>query len=61
MKLWPFNRERREAGGDLTSTVIALAEAQAMGKAADTGRTAALEAAAGALEPGVRQRACTGR
>ncbi len=56
---WPWQRheevdefheeEVREAGGDYSSTIIALAEQQALGNAADVGRTAAVEAASGAL------------
>ena len=47
---WPWQkRETRAAGGDYHDSIVALAEAQAAGKAADTGRTAAVEAASGLL------------
>lgn len=48
--MWPFRkREVREAGGEYHDAIVALAEAQAMGNAADVGRTAAVEAASGLL------------
>ena len=47
---WPWQRrEKRDSGGDLTDAVVRLIEAQAAGKAADAGSTAAVEAASGAL------------
>ena len=46
---WPWQREKREAGGDFSDAVIRLIEAQAAGQAADTGSTAAVEAASGLL------------
>ena len=51
MKLWPFggSRETRESGGDFADAVVRLIEAQAARKVADTGSTAAVEAASGAL------------
>ena len=46
---WPWNREKRDSGGDFTDAVVRLIEAQAAGEAADASSTAAVEAAAGAL------------
>ena len=46
---WPWQRETRESGGDFFDLVLRQIEAQAAGNAADTGSTAAVEAAAGAL------------
>lgn len=47
---WPWGkREKRDSGGDFADAVIRLIEAQAAGKAADAGSTAAVEAASGAL------------
>ena len=47
---WPWQRrERRESGGDFADAVTRLIESTAAGKAADSGATAAVEAAAGAL------------
>ena len=46
---WPWQRERRESGGDFADAVVRLIESTAAGTAADSGATAALEAAAGAL------------
>ena len=48
---WPWQRkaEIRESGGDFAGAVVRLLEAQAAGKAADAGSTAAVEAASGAL------------
>ena len=48
---WPWSKpepEKRESGGSY-SDIIRLAEAQAAGKAADAGSTAAVEAVSGAL------------
>ena len=49
MGWWPWARERRSSGGDFSDAVVRLLEAQAAGKAADVGSTAAVEAASGAL------------
>ena len=49
MRLWPFKREARSAGGGYSDAVVRAIEAQAAQKAADVGGTAAVEAAAGAL------------
>ena len=47
---WPWSRgEAREAGGDYSAAILALAEAEANGTSADVTRTAAVEAAAGLL------------
>ena len=47
---WPWQRrERRDSGGDFSDAVVRLVEAQAVGTAADTSSTAAVEAASGAL------------
>ena len=47
---WPWSkRETRDSGGDFEQAVLRAIEAQAAGTAADTGSTAAVEAAAGAL------------
>ena len=47
---WPWSRrEKRESGGSFSDAVVRLLEAQAAGKAADAGSTAAVEAASGAL------------
>ena len=47
---WPWSRgEAREAGGDYSAAILALAEAEAAGTSADVTRTAAVEAVAGAL------------
>ena len=47
---WPWSKtENRDAGGGYTDTLVRLIEAQAAGTAADTGSTAAVEAASGAL------------
>ena len=50
MNWWPFTRrEKRDSGGDFNDAVLRAIENQAAGTAADTGSTAAVEAAAGAL------------
>ena len=50
MKFWPFGKvEDRQSGGDFADAVVRLIEAQAAGQAADSGSTAAIEAAAGSL------------
>ena len=50
MRLWPKRKpERRDSGGSFADRVVRLLEAQAAGKAADAGSTAAVEAASGAL------------
>ena len=50
---WPWQKrpatERRESGGDFADAVVRLLEADAAGMTADATRTAAVEAAAGAL------------
>ena len=47
---WPWQRrEKRDSGGSFSDAVVRLLEAQAAGKAADNGSTAAVEAASGAL------------
>ena len=50
---WPWAKsdkaEARESGGSFSDAVVRLIEAQAAGTAADSGSTAAIEAAAGAL------------
>ena len=46
---WPWQREKRDTGGDFSDAVVRLIEAQAAGTAADASSTAAVEAAAGAL------------
>ena len=46
---WPWRRERRESGGDYAEAVLRLIEATAAGTAADVTKTAAVEAACGAL------------
>ena len=47
---WPWQkRERRESGGDFADAVVRLIENTAAGTAADSGSTAAVEVAAGAL------------
>ena len=47
---WPWRKtEKRESGGSFTDAVVRLLEQQAAGNLADTGSTAAVEAAAGAL------------
>lgn len=49
---WPWQRrepERRESGGSFSDQVLRLIEATAAGQAADATKTAAVEAAAGAL------------
>ena len=47
---WPWKgREKRQSGGSFTDATLRLIEAQAAGKAADTGSTAAVETASGAL------------
>ena len=50
---WPWSKgdrtEARESGGSFSDAVLRLIEAQAAGTAADSGATAAVEAAAGAL------------
>lgn len=48
---WPWRRqpERRESGGDYADAVLRLIEATAAGTAADVTKTAAVEAACGAL------------
>lgn len=47
---WPWQRcEARESGGSYSDAVLRLIEATAAGTAADSGATAAVEAAAGAL------------
>ena len=47
---WPWSRrERRESGGGFQDRLLRLLEAEAAGKAADAGSTAAVEAASGAL------------
>ena len=48
---WPWQPkpETRESGGGFTDAVLRLIESQAAGTAADSGATAAVEAAAGAL------------
>ncbi len=46
---WPWERERRDSGGDFSDGVVRLLEAQAAGSAADASSTAAVEAASGAL------------
>lgn len=50
MRWWPFaRRENRDSGGEFNDAVLRLIETTAAGRAADTGATAAVEAAAGAL------------
>ena len=50
MNWWPFTRrEKRDSGGDFNDAVLRAIENQAAGTAADTGSTAAVEAAAGTL------------
>ena len=50
---WPWSKgdkpERRESGGSFSDAVLRLIESTAAGTAADSGATAAVEAAAGAL------------
>ena len=46
---WPWQREKRDSGGDFSDAVVRLIEAQAAGTAADASSTAAVEAASGAL------------
>ena len=58
---WPWQpRETRESGGSFTDAVVRLIEAQAAGQAADTGSTAAVEAAAGALSRALAGATVTG-
>ena len=46
---WPWQREKRDSGGDFSDAIVRLIEAQAAGTAADASSTAAVEAASGAL------------
>ena len=46
---WPWSKTEHRSGGDYSDAVVRLIEAQAAGKAADAGSTAAVEAASGAL------------
>ena len=50
MMRWPWKRaEVRESGGGFSDAVLRMIEAQAAGRAADAGSTAAMETASGAL------------
>ena len=50
MRLFPWRKpEKRASGGSFSDAVVRMLEAQAAGKAADAGSTAAVEAASGAL------------
>ena len=46
---WPWQKEKRESGGDFSDAVVRLIESQASGTAADASTTAGVEAASGAL------------
>ena len=57
----PWSRpEARQSGGDFSDAVVRLIESQAAGKAADSGSTAAVEAAAGALSRALATAEVTG-
>ena len=46
---WPWQKEKRDSGGDFSDAVVRLIESQAAGTAADASSTVAVEAASGLL------------